>query len=162
MIEGVNVINAYVPNGAAVGSDKYYFKLDWLRRLRTFFDSGYKRDSSVLLCGDFNVAPEDRDVYDPRLWSGRILFSPPEREALEELRNWGFVDVFRLHNQEGGQYSWWDYRAGSFRRNLGLRIDHIWVSPMLAERSVRAWIDRAPRGWERPSDHAPVLVEINW
>src|SRR5437764_1364906 len=120
---------------------------------------GEARDD-VLLCGDFNVAPEDRDVHDPELWRGKILFSKPEREAIEEVRGWGFTDAFRMHHQGDGFFSWWDYRAGSFRRNTGLRIDHMWVSEPLAARCKRAWIDKGPRGWERPSDHTPVLAEF--
>ena len=157
-VEGVRIVNVYIPNGAFVGSDKYYFKLDWMRRLRSFFDKYYDTNAPVLLCGDFNVAPEDRDVHDPQLWQGRILFSDQERAALAELKAWGFEDAFRLHHYEGGYYSWWDYRAGSFRRNAGLRIDHIWVSKALAEHCTGAWIDTAPRGWERPSDHTPVVA----
>lgn len=159
-VEGVRVVNVYVPNGQAVGSDKYRFKLEWLRRLREYFDDEYFADDDVLLCGDFNVAPEDRDVHDPELWRGRILFSRPEREALEVVRAWGFADAFRLHTAEPGHFSWWDYRAGSFRRNAGLRIDHVWVSEPLAARSKLTWIDKEPRGWERPSDHAPVVAEF--
>ncbi len=159
-VEGVRVVNVYIPNGAFVGSDKYAFKLDWMKRLREFFDDNYWTDDEVLLCGDFNVAPEDRDVHDPAQWRGKILFSEKERAALEHLREWGFVDAFRRHVEDGGNFSWWDYRAGSFKRNAGLRIDHVWVSEPLAERSQGAWIDKEPRGWERPSDHTPVVVEF--
>ncbi|HEV2706480.1 MAG TPA: exodeoxyribonuclease III [Pyrinomonadaceae bacterium] len=159
-VEGIRVVNVYIPNGAFVGSDKYAFKLQWMKRLREFFDDNYWTDDDVLLCGDFNVAPEDRDVHDPELWRGKILFSARERAALEELREWGFTDAFRLHVAETGHYSWWDYRAGSFRRNTGLRIDHVWVSEPLAERCKGAWIDKEPRSWERPSDHTPVVVEF--
>lgn len=158
---GINIVNVYIPNGQMVGSEKYAFKLDWMRRLRSFFDSHYDRNVPVLLCGDFNVAPEERDVHDPRLWQGRILFSEQERATLQEVKDWGFVDSFRLHTEEGGHFSWWDYRAGAFRRNMGLRIDHIWVSQPLAERSKRTWIDVEPRKWERPSDHAPVIAEFD-
>jgi exodeoxyribonuclease III len=160
-VSGVRVVNVYVPNGQAVGAEKYYFKLAWMKRLRAFFDSDYDRDQRVLLCGDFNVAPEELDVHNPALWRGRILFSDPERAALAGIKDWGFVDSFRLHNPEAKQFSWWDYRAGGFRRNLGLRIDHIWVSPPLAETCRAAWIDKEPRGWERPSDHTPVVAEFN-
>jgi exodeoxyribonuclease-3 len=159
-VAGARVVNVYVPNGAFVGSDKYRFKLKWMRRLRAFFDAHYETDQPILLCGDFNVAPEDEDVHDPRLWRGRILFSEPERRALSEIKEWGFVDAFRLHTKDGGHYSWWDYRAGSFRRNAGLRIDHVWVSEGLAGRCKAAWIDREPRAWERPSDHTPVVTEF--
>jgi exodeoxyribonuclease-3 len=157
---GINVVNVYVPNGQSVGTDKYKFKLEWLARLRAHLDEEFWADDDVLLCGDFNVAPEDRDVHDPELWRGRILFSQPERAAIEEVKAWGFTDAFRLHNPGGGQFSWWDYRQGGFRRNLGLRIDHVWVSEPLAERCKRSWIDKEPRGWERPSDHTPVVAEF--
>ena len=159
-VRGVRLVNVYVPNGAFVGSDKYVFKLEWMRRLRALFDAGYKQDEQVLLCGDFNVAPEERDVHDPRQWQGKILFSRREREALAEIKDWGFEDAFRLHTEEGGHFSWWDYRAASFRRNAGLRIDHIWVSEKLAARSTATWIDKEPRSWERPSDHTPVVAEF--
>ncbi|HZT60581.1 MAG TPA: exodeoxyribonuclease III [Pyrinomonadaceae bacterium] len=159
-VGGVKVVNLYVPNGQAVGTEKYAFKLDWLKRLRAHLDEEFWADDEVLVCGDFNVALEDRDVHDPKQWRGKILFSEPEREAIEEVKEWGFVDAFRLHNQGGGLFSWWDYRAGSFPRNAGLRIDHIWVSETLAARCKRAWIDKEPRGWERPSDHTPVLAEF--
>ncbi|HEX7175582.1 MAG TPA: exodeoxyribonuclease III [Pyrinomonadaceae bacterium] len=159
-VGGVRVVNVYVPNGQSVGSEKFDFKLKWMRRLREFFDEECWPDDDVLLCGDFNVAPEDRDVHDPVLWRGKILCSRPEREALQEVKDWGLADAFRQHNEGGGHYSWWDYRAGSFPRNTGLRIDHVWLSESLAARCKRAWIDKEPRGWERPSDHTPVLVEI--
>jgi len=157
-VEGVRFVNVYIPNGAFVGSDKYRFKLEWMDRLRAFFDEHYAESAPVLLCGDFNVAPEELDVHDPAQWQGRILFSKRERAALSKIRDWGFKDAFRLHTQDGGHYSWWDYRAGSFRRNAGLRIDHIWVSTPLAAACSAVWIDKEPRGWERPSDHTPVVA----
>jgi exodeoxyribonuclease-3 len=159
-IAGVRIVNVYIPNGQMVGSEKYQFKLEWLKRLREFLDASYDHSTPVLLCGDFNVAPEERDVHDPRLWQNRILFSEPEKAALQNVKDWGFTDTFRLHTEEGGHYSWWDYRAGGFRRNLGLRIDHVWVSAPLAVRSQTTVIDKGPRGWERPSDHAPVVAEF--
>ncbi|MGB7926010.1 MAG: exodeoxyribonuclease III [Pyrinomonadaceae bacterium] len=160
-VEGVRVVNVYIPNGAFVGSDKYSFKLEWMKRLRGLFDTLYDTSENVLLCGDFNVAPDERDVHDPELWQGRILFSKRERAALATIKGWGFDDAFRLHTEEGGHFSWWDYRAGSFRRNAGLLIDHIWVSPPLAARCAAAWIDKEPRGWERPSDHTPVVASFD-
>lgn len=160
-VGGVRVVNVYVPNGQFVGSDKYRFKLEWLARLRRFFDEQYGRGEPVLLCGDFNVAPEERDVHDPAEWEGHVLFSKRERAALEKVREWGFVDAFRLHTKEGGHYSWWDYRQNSFRRNAGLRIDHIWVSEPLAELCRESWIDKEPRAWERPSDHTPVVASFD-
>jgi exodeoxyribonuclease-3 len=160
-VEGVRIVNVYVPNGQFVGSDKYKFKLEWMQRLRALLDEQYKKSEPVLLCGDFNVAPDEIDVHDPSLWQGRILFSRRERAALEHIKEWGFTDAFRLHTKEGGHFSWWDYRQGSFRRNAGLRIDHIWVSEALAARSVATWIDKEPRTWERPSDHTPVVAELD-
>lgn len=160
-IGGVSIVNVYIPNGQMVGSEKYQYKLDWMKRLREFLDQNYDPKAPVLLCGDFNVAPEERDVHDPRLWQNRILFSEPERAALQHVKDWGLTDTFRLHTEEAGYYSWWDYRAGAFRRNLGLRIDHVWVSPPLTARSRATSIDKEPRQWERPSDHAPVVAEFD-
>jgi exodeoxyribonuclease-3 len=159
-VKGVRVVNVYVPNGQSVGSEKFKFKLEWLSNLREYLDEHCWTDDRVLICGDFNVAPEDRDVHDPDLWRGRILFSKPEKDAIDNVKEWGFTDAFRLHEERAGFYSWWDYRAGGFRRNEGLRIDHVWVSEPLAEDCVRSWIDKEPRGWERPSDHTPVVAEF--
>lgn len=159
-IAGVQIVNVYIPNGQVVGSEKYNFKLEWMKRLRSFFDTHYQK-TCVLLCGDFNVAPEDRDVHNPQLWHERIMCSGAERAALAEIKQWGFVDSFRLHHEEGGKFSWWDYRAGAFRRNHGLRIDHVWTSKTLAARNSNTWIDIEPRTWERPSDHAPVVAEFD-
>jgi len=160
-VNGISIVNVYIPNGQAVGSEKFEFKLAWMQRLREFFDQNYDPATPVVLCGDFNVAPEDRDVHDVRLWQGRIMFSEPERSALQHIKDWGFTDAFRLHNEAGGHFTWWDYRAGAFRRNLGLRIDHVWITESLVSRNVRTWIDRDPRTWEKPSDHAPMITEIN-
>jgi exodeoxyribonuclease-3 len=156
----VKVVNVYIPNGSAVGSDKYQYKLEWLRRLRHYLDAECDPRQPLVLCGDFNIAPEDRDVHDPALWEGQVLFSQPEKDALQVIRAWGLVDVFRQHHPEPGFYSWWDYRAGAFRRNHGLRIDHLWATAPLAEKAVSAWIDKVPRVLERPSDHAPVVAEF--
>ncbi|MFN2514470.1 MAG: exodeoxyribonuclease III, partial [Pyrinomonadaceae bacterium] len=125
-VNSIRIVNVYIPNGQSVGSDKFVFKLDWMKRLRQFFDHNFQPDGPVILCGDFNVAPEDRDVHNPQLWQERIMCSQAERVALDEIKRWGFTDTFRIHHEEGGQFSWWDYRAGAFRRNLGLRIDHVW------------------------------------
>ena len=159
-VGGLQLIDVYIPNGQVVGSEKYQFKLNWMRRLRELLDQNYDPKSEVLLCGDFNVAPDERDVHNPLLWQNRILFSEPERAALRHIKEWGFTDTFRLHTEGGGHYSWWDYRAGGFRRNLGLRIDHIWVSTPLAQKNTKTWIDKETRAWERPSDHAPVVAEF--
>lgn len=126
-IGGTHIINVYAPNGQEVGSDKYAYKLDWYRRLRAFLDH-HDPQSEVLVCGDFNVAPEDRDVWDPEQWRGKILFSDKEKAALHNIVEWGFTDALRIHHPEGGLYTWWDYRAGAFHRGWGMRIDHILVS----------------------------------
>jgi exodeoxyribonuclease-3 len=158
-ISGIRIVNVYIPNGQAVGTEKYIFKLEWIRRLRGFFDH-CDTAGRVLLCGDFNVAPEDRDVHDPNLWRGRIMCSEGERSSLDQVKQWGFVDAFRLRNTSDKEFSWWDYRAGAFRRNLGLRIDHVWVSSSLVGQTRSVVIDKATRSWERPSDHAPVIMEL--
>lgn len=157
-LDGVRIIGAYAPNGGEVGSDKYVYKLDWYRRLRAFLDGSFDPKSEVLLCGDLNVAPEDRDVWDPERWRGYTLFSEPEKQALRKVMEWGFVDGFRLHHSESGLYSWWDYRAGAFRRNQGLRIDHILITAPLVKRCTSVEIDRDERKGDKPSDHAPVVA----
>jgi exodeoxyribonuclease-3 len=157
---GVRVVNVYVPNGSEVGSDKYKYKLQWLQNLRRWFDQSCDREGRVLLCGDFNVAPEDRDVHDPKALEGQVLVSRTERKALQLVKDWGLVDAFRRHNELPGQFSWWDYRGGGYARNQGLRIDHIWVTPTLAETCAAVTIDREPRAWEKPSDHTPVVAEF--
>ncbi len=159
-IGSLKVVNVYIPNGSEVGADKYYYKLDWLQRLRQFFDEQCDPQQRVLLCGDFNIAPDDRDVYDPAGWVGKIHCSQPERDALEQVQAWGFVDVFRQHHPEAGFYSWWDYRSGGFRQNQGLRIDHLWATEKLAQSCVDTWIDKAPRALARPSDHTPVVAQF--
>ena len=160
-IQSVVVMNSYVPNGQAVGSDKFDYKLAWLSKLKEYLDKNYKSSSDrVLLCGDFNVAPEDRDVYDPEVVGGGILVSDQERAALDEVKRWGFTDSFRMHVEEPGHYTWWDYRQMAFRRKMGFRIDHIWLSKALADHSQSSWIDINPRKKQRPSDHTPILVEL--
>src|SRR5262249_52808563 len=159
-VQGVRIVNVYVPNGAPLGSDRYTGKLDWLASLRDYLASHYDPRQPLLLCGDFNVAPEGRDVYDPVKLAREVLFPPAERAALQPVADWGLLDSFRLHEAGGGHYSWWDYRQASFRRNLGLRIDHIWLTAPLAEACTAAWIDTAPRALERPSDHAPVVADL--
>lgn len=159
-VAGVRVLNVYVPNGSEVGSDKYAYKLDWLAQLTRFVATELAAHERLVVLGDFNIAPEDRDVHDPDAWRGKVLCSEPERAALGSLLQLGLADAFRLFEQAEGAYSWWDYRAAAFRRNLGLRIDLILLSPSLAGRCQSAQIDRNPRTWERPSDHVPVLVEL--
>jgi exodeoxyribonuclease III len=157
----VRIIDIYVPNGFAVGSDKFAYKLAWLARLRRYLNESGSPDEHVVLCGDFNIAPEARDVHDPKLWEGRVLFTEDERNALKEVQAWGLVDTFRMHHNEPGAYSWWDYRAGAYRRNHGLRIDHMWATRTLAAKCTHAEIVRSLRTLERPSDHAPVMATFD-
>lgn len=159
-IAGVRVISAYVPNGEAVGSDKYAYKLAWLAALRDWLAEELARHPELALCGDFNIAPADRDVHDPVRWRDQVLCSAPERAAFFELCRLGLEDGFRLFEQPEKSFSWWDYRMLGFQKNHGLRIDHILLSAPLAARCRAAGIDRAPRKRERPSDHAPVWVNI--
>lgn len=160
-IDATIVICAYVPNGGDVGSDKFEYKLSWLAALRKYLDETLKPDMPVLICGDFNVAPEDRDVFNPELTRGWTLVTDDERSALANVRDWGFEDAFRLHVQDAGEYTWWDYRLGAFRRKMGFRIDHIWITKPLIDRCKRSWIDKEPRKLERPSDHTPIVVELS-
>lgn len=159
-IENIRVINVYVPNGQAVGADKYRYKLGWLASLERLIKNELGQHRDVVLLGDYNIAPEDIDVHDPELWRGKILFSEPERAAFNSLIAAGLQDSFRKFEQEPNSFSWWDYRAVAFRRNRGLRIDHILCSPKLYDRCSACWIDKEPRKLERPSDHAPVAAEF--
>jgi len=156
----VRVVNLYVPNGQAIDSDKYRYKLDWLDALRDYLAAELERHPRMVVMGDFNIAPDDRDVYDPEAWRDRILCSTPERERLQALEALGLADSFRLFEQPEASYSWWDYRAAAFRRKRGLRIDLLLVSPGLAKICTASSIDPEPRKLERPSDHAPVIVEF--
>ena len=157
-IDGIRVINLYVVNGSEVGSEKFAYKLHWLGKVTDYVRDQLARYPDTVVLGDFNIAPEDRDVHDPELWHEQILCSTPEREALRRLLDLGLVDTFRLFDQEPDAFSWWDYRAAAFRRNAGLRIDLILASRGLAERCVSCEIDKAPRALQRPSDHAPVIA----
>lgn len=159
-IGGVRVICVYVPNGQSVDSDKYRYKLEWLAALAGWLKGELARHPRLALLGDFNIAPEECDVYDSKLWEGQVLFSPPEREAFRNLLQLGLTDSFRLFDQPDRSFTWWDYRMNAFRRNMGLRIDHILLSRELAQRCKSCTIDREMRGRERPSDHAPVIAEI--
>ena len=160
-IGDLRVVNLYVVNGQSVGSEKYDYKLRWIEAVHGWLADEIRANPNLVVLGDFNIAPDDRDVHDPAVWNDEsILTSTAERAALRRLQALGLHDSFRLHNAEGGQFSWWDYRAAGFRRNLGLRIDLVLVSEALRERAVASSIDREPRLWDRPSDHAPVWVEI--
>ena len=158
--EPLRVISAYVPNGQAVDSDKYHYKLEWLRWLAVWLKAELAAHRQLVLAGDFNIAPEDQDVHDPKAWAGQILCSEAERDAYSRLLALGLRDSFRLFPQPEKTFSWWDYRMLGFPKNLGLRIDHILLSTALVERCSAAWVDRAPRKLERPSDHAPVLADL--
>ena len=159
-IEGMRIICAYVPNGQAVDSDKYVYKLAWLASLREWVAEEMRQHGELALLGDYNIAPEARDVHDPAEWEGKIHFSERERAALGELFELGLCDSFRLFEQPEKSYSWWDYRQLAFRRNRGLRIDHILLSAKLAKRCTACAIDREPRKWEQPSDHVPVIATL--
>jgi len=156
----LRVVNLYVVNGQEIGSGKFTYKLEWLERVRRFLAAEKQRFPHLIVLGDFNIAPDDRDVHDPALWHEHILCSTPERQAFKALLDLGLHDTFRLFEEGGGHYSWWDYRQGAFRRNRGLRIDLILASDGLRARCRAATIDRAPRTWERPSDHTPVLLDL--
>ncbi len=157
---GLRLWGLYVPNGQSVDTDKYRYKLEWLAALRALLADELARHRDLLVVGDFNIAPDDRDVHDPAAWEGKIMCSPPERAALDAIRGLGLHDTFRLFPQPEKAFSWWDYRAGAFRRNQGLRIDLALASEALSQRWIAARIDKEPRGWARPSDHVPVIAEF--
>ncbi|MGA3147388.1 MAG: exodeoxyribonuclease III [Acidimicrobiales bacterium] len=156
---GVRVMSVYVPNGRSVDSEHFVAKLNWLTRLRSLLEETSSPDRPVAVCGDFNVAPEDRDVWDPAQFVGMTHVSQPERDALARIESWGLVDVFRRLYDEVGLFSWWDYRAGSFHKHHGMRIDLILVTEVLATRTTYGLIDRNARKGEKPSDHTPVFID---
>ena len=160
-IAGIRVVCVYVPNGQSLESDKYQYKLKWYAALAGMVRDELTRHTEVAVLGDFNVAPEDRDVHDPALWEGQVLVSAPERAAFRRLLDAGFVDSFRLFEQPEKTFSWWDYRQLAFPKNRGLRIDHVLLSAPLANRCTASRIDRNARKGDKPSDHAPVLVELS-
>jgi exodeoxyribonuclease-3 len=161
-IDGMRIICAYVPNGQAIDSDKYIYKLAWLAALRTWVEAEMRAhaDGGFAILGDYNIAPEDRDVHDPAVWAGQILFSDKEKAALTALTDLGLTDAYRMFEQLDKSFTWWDYRMLGFQKNKGLRIDHILLSEALARRCTACEIDRAPRKWEQPSDHAPVTATL--
>lgn len=159
-INGIRVICAYVPNGQAIDSDKYQYKIRWLDALNVWLKTELISHPELMLLGDYNIAPEDRDCHDPAAWIGQVLVSPAERLAFQNLLKLGLHDSFRLFDQAEKSFSWWDYRMMGFRRNFGMRIDHILVSDLLKPRCLSAYIDKFPRKLERPSDHTPVVLEI--
>jgi len=160
-VDGVRVVCVYVPNGESVDSDKYQYKLRWLAALDAWLKEEIERFPRLAVLGDFNIAPEERDVHDPAVWNGQVLFSAPEREAFRNLLALGLADGFRLFEQPEKSFTWWDYRMNAFRRKMGLRIDHVLLSGELAKRCTACSIDVAPRTAERPSDHAPVIAELD-
>jgi len=157
----VRIINLYVVNGSEVGSEKFEYKLHWLDRVTAWLATEVKNFENVIVLGDFNIVPDDRDVHDPEGWREKILCSTPEREALGKMLDLGLQDTFRLFEQEERTWSWWDYRMNAFRRKMGLRIDLILASEAMAGRCIASYVDIEPRRQERPSDHAPVIAEFN-
>lgn len=160
-IDGTRILNLYVVNGSEVGSDKYTYKLGWLEKVTRYIQAQLAEHERLIVLGDFNIAPEDRDVHDPQAWHEKILCSTPEREALCTMLQLGLSDTFRLFEQPEAAFSWWDYRAAAFRRNMGLRIDLILASNALSTACMSCHIDKEPRKWERPSDHTPVIAEFS-
>ena len=158
-INGIRILNLYVVNGSEVGSEKFNYKLDWFSKVTDWVSQQQEVHHKFIILGDFNIAPTDRDVHNPKSWNERILCSTPERQALKKLLNLGFVDSFRLFEQNDKTWSWWDYRSGGFQKNMGLRIDLILSSLLLSESCTSCVIDKEPRGWQRPSDHTPVIAE---
>ena len=156
----IRLVSAYFPNGQSPDSDKFAYKLNWLSKLQTWLTQELQQNQRLALLGDYNIAPEDQDVHDPKAWEGQNLVSPPERSAFQELINLGLHDSFRMFEQAPKTYSWWDYRMMGFRRNAGMRIDHILLSEALKEKCSASIVDKEPRTWEQPSDHAPVIAVI--
>lgn len=157
----VRVVDLYVVNGSEVGSEKFEYKLDWLRKVTGWLEQEVKQHERLIVLGDFNIAPDDRDVHDPEAWRDKVLCSKPERQALEDILGLGLVDTFRLFEQEERIYSWWDYRMNAFRRKLGLRIDLLLASKAMVDKCKASYIDIEPRRQERPSDHAPAVAEFS-
>ena len=159
-MQPIRLISAYFPNGQSPDSDKFVYKLAWLKALENWLSEELAQNSRLALLGDFNIAPTDDDVHDPAKWIGQNLVSPPEREAFQQLLNLGLTDSYRMFEQAPKSFSWWDYRMMGFRRNAGMRIDHILLSEALKDKCTQSIIDKEPRTWEQPSDHAPVIAEI--
>ena len=157
----VRIVNLYVPNGSEVGSEKYQYKLRWLGVLQDYLKALLTEDAGLVVCGDFNIAPDDRDIYKPEGKENHIMASPAEREALQaSVLGLGLVDAFRQFHKEGGLFTWWDYRTAAFLRDAGWRSDHFYISPKLGDRAIGCVIDKTPRAWEKPSDHTPVILEL--
>lgn len=159
ILDGIRIVNLYVPNGSAIDSDKYRYKLGWLQTLIEYLQT-LQPTAEICMCGDFNIAPENKDIYTDKNRDKHIMSSPPEREALKQILDLGFQDAFRKFTDGSGHFSWWDYRSGGFARNRGWRIDHHYLTSKLYQQATQCWIDVAPRQLEKPSDHAPVIVEF--
>ena len=159
--DGIRVVNVYVPNGQAIGTEKFLYKLEWLSHLKNMLENDLKEYPKMIVLGDFNIAPRDEDIHDPNEWADKILCSDQERSAFEEILSLGFHDSFRLFEKGSGFYSWWDYRAAAYRRGLGLRIDLLLASDELKSACKKGYIDEKPRALEKPSDHTPVVIEIS-
>jgi len=161
-VNGISIVNSYVPQGYLPESEKFEYKLNWFDRLHRYFKKNFKPTDAVLWVGDFNIAPAPIDVYDPEELSGHVCFHPEVHKKLSEIMRWGFVDVFRMHCSEPGQYTFWDYRLrNSFKRNLGWRLDHIMATEPLAKKCTACYIDKEPRTKEKPSDHTPIVAEFD-
>src|SRR3989338_1286921 len=160
-IDGYRFLNLYVPNGTSIDSDKYQYKLEWLKKLCAHAKLQLQRFSKFVIVGDFNIAPADLDVYNPKAWEGQVLVSEPERAALQKILAVGLHDAYRLLDQTSGGYSWWDYRHAAFMRDMGLRLELILLSDELSKHCKGCFVDKTPRGWDSPSDHAPVIAEFD-
>ncbi len=162
-VNGVSIVNTYIPQGYLPDSEKFQYKLDWFERLLNFFKKNFKPTDSILWVGDLNIAPQPIDVYDPEGLLGHVCYHPEVHKALNKIMQWGFIDVFRIHCTEPGQYTYWDYRPiNAFKRNLGWRLDHIIATPPLAKNCTACYIDKEPRTKEKPSDHTPIIAEFEW
>lgn len=161
-VDDVRIIDLYVVNGSAPGTEKFTYKLNWLDKVTRFVEQQIAEYGDVVVLGDFNIAPDDRDVHDPKKWHEKILCTTEERQALHRILDLGLQDSFRLMHDDGGYFSWWDYRMNGFARNLGLRIDLVLCSDEMSEAVTASYIDIEPRKWERPSDHTPVVTEFDW
>lgn len=161
-VKEINIINTYIPQGFHPLSERFREKLDWLQRLYYHFKENYKSNMPIIWTGDFNITPEHKDVYDPQLLKGHVGFHPDEHAVLQKFKDWGFVDIFRLHNSQDSQYTFWDYTIrNAVKKGLGWRIDHIWATQVIAEKSTKVWIDTGPRLLQKPSDHTPVIAEFD-
>jgi exodeoxyribonuclease-3 len=161
-IKGLNIINTYIPQGHSIESDRFTYKINWFNRLCKYFENNFKPEDAILWLGDFNIAPEAIDVHDPQGLLGHVCYHPDVHKVLAKVMDWGFIDIFRMHCDQSGQYSFWDYRMNAFRRNLGWRLDFIMTTKPLADKCIKCYIDKEPRKAERPSDHTPVIAEFDW